>query len=144
VAYCIQPLIVRAFYSFQDSVTPVKIAVAMVGLNVVLNLLLIWPLGTAGLALATAIGAIIQVVILTLILVRRYHLNIKEGLVATTGKTILAATAMTIICQLALKFIPQTGALTEVITIVTLSTATFALTSWLLKNNEVFTLLRSR
>ena len=144
VAYCIQPLIVRSFYAFQDSVTPVKVAVAMVGLNVILNLILIWPLGTAGLALATAIGAAIQVLVLLRIVLRRYQLSIKQGLVATTIKTILAAAIMALICHFTLNAIGPVPVWLEVSLIVVISAAVFAASSWLLKNTEVFALFRSR
>ena len=91
VFFSMQQLLVRAFYSTKDYATPVKIAVAMAGLNLVLNLIfihvpdiyrmhygLVLPgasivdsgsmnslaLGEAGLALATSITAIINVALL--------------------------------------------------------------------------------
>ena len=56
-AYCASHVIIRAFYSIQDTKTPVKVGAGMVGLNLVLNLTLIWFLREGGLALATAISA---------------------------------------------------------------------------------------
>lgn len=50
-------LLVRAFYSLHDTRTPVLITFVTVGLNVVLNLLLIRVLAHAGLALATSLAA---------------------------------------------------------------------------------------
>ncbi len=91
VFFSMQQLLVRAFYSMKDYATPVKIAVAMAGLNLVLNLIFIHvpdiyrmhygvvlpgasivdsgsmnslALGEAGLALATSITAIINVALL--------------------------------------------------------------------------------
>jgi len=140
VAYSIQPLIVRTFYAFQDPITPVKVAVAMVALNLVLNLVFIWPLGTAGLALATAIGATLQLVILSLILIRRYNLSLKQGLLATTLKTIFATIAMTLTTTL----IPQFNPLAQLATMVITAIATFAIVSLLLKNTEALTLFRKK
>jgi putative peptidoglycan lipid II flippase len=59
-AYSMTHVITRAFYAVKDTKTPVKISVAMVALNITLNLILIWPFGVAGLAAATAICAVIQ------------------------------------------------------------------------------------
>jgi putative peptidoglycan lipid II flippase len=70
-AYSMNHLLTRTFYAHQNTLTPMRVAVSMVALNVTLNLLLIWPLGAAGLAWSTAICAAIQSVIL-LRLVRRY------------------------------------------------------------------------
>lgn len=91
VFFSMQQVLVRAFYSIKDYATPVKIAVAMAGLNLVLNLIfinvpdlyrmhygLVLPgvstiglggmnsiaLGEAGLALATSITAVINVALL--------------------------------------------------------------------------------
>ncbi len=47
----------RVYYSFQDTKTPMINGALAVGLNVVLNLLLIKPMGHSGLALATSISA---------------------------------------------------------------------------------------
>ena len=70
-AYSMNHILVRAFYAREDPITPMKISVGMVGLNLVLNLLLIWPLGAAGLAWSTAICAALQTGVL-LLAVRRF------------------------------------------------------------------------
>ena len=70
-AYCGVHVVVRGFYALQDTITPVRIAVRMVLLNIPLNLILIWPLGTAGLALSTAICAALNLAILTRLLNKR-------------------------------------------------------------------------
>lgn len=72
-AYSMTHVITRAFYAKKDAQTPLKISVWMVVLNVSLNFTLVWPMGAAGLALSTAISAIVQN-ILMLIIVRR-HIN---------------------------------------------------------------------
>jgi putative peptidoglycan lipid II flippase len=63
-AYSMTHVLTRAFYAVKDTVTPMKISVLMVGLNLLLNLILIWYLGAAGLAWSTAICAVVQVIIL--------------------------------------------------------------------------------
>jgi putative peptidoglycan lipid II flippase len=59
-AYSMTHVITRAFYAAGDTRTPVRVSVGMVALNITLNLVLVWPLGVAGLAWATAICAILQ------------------------------------------------------------------------------------
>jgi putative peptidoglycan lipid II flippase len=72
-------VLTRAFYARGDAMTPVRTAVAMVGLNFALNITLIWtPLKEAGLAWSTAIAAIVQVFIL-LRLTRRYAAHVVDG-----------------------------------------------------------------
>jgi putative peptidoglycan lipid II flippase len=70
-AYSMNHVLVRSFYAQQSAQTPARVAASLVGLNLVLNLVLIWPLGAAGLAWSTAACQIIQVLIL-LRLARRY------------------------------------------------------------------------
>ncbi|MHB1158013.1 MAG: murein biosynthesis integral membrane protein MurJ [Phycisphaerales bacterium] len=87
-AYSANHILVRAFYAHHNPKTPMRVSVAMVALNIVLNLTLVWiplspgaarlsgsglsTLGAAGLAWSTAICAVVQFLIL-LRLVRRYR-----------------------------------------------------------------------
>ena len=66
-------VIVPAFYSLQDTRTPLKIALICLGANVILNSILIYPLKHAGLALATSLSSILNLVLLS------RKLNIKLG-----------------------------------------------------------------
>ena len=71
-------LLNRTFYALQDTRTPMIIAVASVGLNIILNLLLIGPLRHAGLALGTAIAGMAAALSLL------YMLRRKVGLIGLT------------------------------------------------------------
>lgn len=53
-------VLTSAYFSRQDTRTPVKIALIAMAVNIVLNLVLIWPLAHVGLALATSIGALVN------------------------------------------------------------------------------------
>ncbi len=66
-AGCITPTITRAFYAEQDTKTPVRVSVAAVVANFLLNLALVVPLQEAGLALATSISQVGQLVVLYLL-----------------------------------------------------------------------------
>jgi len=70
-AYSLNQLFTRAFYAHDDTRTPMRVALCTVGLNLVLNLVLIWPLREAGLALATASTALVQTALLGWLLRRK-------------------------------------------------------------------------
>jgi len=55
--FCSAQILARAHYALGDVRTPVRIACVLVIANVGLNLLLVRPLGVAGLALATTLGS---------------------------------------------------------------------------------------
>jgi len=93
-AFCALPVVVRGFYALKDSRTPVKVAACTVGLNLVLNLTLIWPLAEAGLAVATSISAIVQVLVLVWIFSRRESPLRWSTLAATAGRTLPATLLM--------------------------------------------------
>jgi putative peptidoglycan lipid II flippase len=63
-AYSLNHVYTRAFYAKGDTTTPMRLAVAMVGLNLTLNLTLLWWLREAGLAWSTAITATVQCIVL--------------------------------------------------------------------------------
>ncbi|MBN2456443.1 MAG: murein biosynthesis integral membrane protein MurJ [Sedimentisphaerales bacterium] len=91
-----QQILTRAFYSIQDSKTPMRSAMIAVAANVCFNLTLVWFMGTAGLALSTAICSYLQLCILIVVLRKRFGGDILEGLVAILVKTLLA----TLVCWL--------------------------------------------
>jgi putative peptidoglycan lipid II flippase len=90
--FFMQQVVTRAFYSMQDSKMPARSAMIAVCVNIVLNLTLIWFMGTAGLAISTAMCSYLQVAILVTVLRRKLGRSILDGLPTTLAKT-LAATA---------------------------------------------------
>jgi len=56
--------IVPAFYSLQDTWTPLKIALICLGANVIFNTILIFPLKHGGLALATSLSSTLNLILL--------------------------------------------------------------------------------
>ena len=69
-AFSANRVLVSAFYAFQDTTTPVKIATVTLFANVGFSLLLMGPLKHAGLALATSLASSIQFFILVFCLTR--------------------------------------------------------------------------
>jgi putative peptidoglycan lipid II flippase len=53
-------ILTRAFYSLQDMITPLKVFLLCLGVNIVLNFVLIGPLKHRGLALATSLSIILN------------------------------------------------------------------------------------
>lgn len=93
-AYSMQHILVRAFYSLKDAKTPVRIAAFVVGINLILNLALVGPLREAGVALATAVSAAIQVCLLIRALRHRLTPIESRTLRSCAIKTSLSTAAM--------------------------------------------------
>ncbi len=72
-AFVVVKVLAPAFFARGDTGMPVKIGVASVALNLVLNLLFMIPLAHVGPALATSIAAIVNVAGLAIVLRRRGH-----------------------------------------------------------------------
>lgn len=92
-AFEAQLVIVRVYYALQDSRTPMRVALAMVGLNFGLNVTLIWFLREGGIALSTTIAAIVQSAILLGLLRGRLG---RLGL-GDLGKSVLKGAVATLI-----------------------------------------------
>lgn len=71
LAFIAVKVLAPGFYARQDMKTPVRIAMIAMLANIVLNLVLVWPLRHAGLALATSISSYINALLLCGVLMRR-------------------------------------------------------------------------
>jgi putative peptidoglycan lipid II flippase len=71
VAFSVMKVMIPAFYSLQDTKTPVRIAFFAMLLNVLLNFAFFRPLGVGGPALATSLAGVFSAGALTLLFVRR-------------------------------------------------------------------------
>jgi putative peptidoglycan lipid II flippase len=67
-AYAIAKISANVFYSFQDTKTPVKIAILSMILHIILCVFLVRPMGVDGLAFATALSSYFNFFLLTLCL----------------------------------------------------------------------------
>ena len=141
-AYCASHVIIRAFYSIQDTLTPVKVGAGMVGLNLILNLTLIWFLREGGLALATAISATIQIIILFTLLSKKLNITGYKHIITSAIKTFIATFTMYTICWITLKIIPTGDGklmIKSIRLLIPLTSAliTFFTISYLLKSEEL-------
>jgi putative peptidoglycan lipid II flippase len=75
-AYVLIKALVPGFFAREDTVTPVKIAVAALSINLVLNLVLMGPFLHIGIAVATAISAWCNALALAFILKRRGYFTL--------------------------------------------------------------------
>ena len=141
-AYSTSHVIIRAFYSIQDTKTPVKVGAGMVALNLILNLTLIWFLREGGLALATAISATIQIIILFVLLRKKLNITGHKHIITSAIKTLIATFFMYVTCWIMLKIMPTSdGSLMVkfIRLLIPLITAliTFFTVSFLLKSEEL-------
>ena len=72
-------VLVSGFYARQDIKTPVKIALLALLVNIVLNFMLIVPLKHAGLALATAVSALVNASLLFMLLLKDRIIKLQRG-----------------------------------------------------------------
>ena len=111
--YSLNQVFVRAFYARGEAMTPVKVALGMAGLNLVLNLLLIWtPLQVAGLAWSTAICAVLQSIVLYRLLERRLP-GIMNRTVLFALARILVLSVMTAVAAIIAYSIMEPGTRTD-------------------------------
>lgn len=97
-AYAGIKILVSSFYSLKDTFTPVKVASLSVGINIVLNLILMYPLEIGGIALATSISATVNFLLLYYILKRKIGKILKRGFLKTLFKTLSSALLMGGVC----------------------------------------------
>ena len=85
---------VATFYARKDTATPVKAALIGVAVNVALKIALVGSLAQVGLALATAVGAWINLLLVVGFAVRARHLDLDRALLRPTAKFLMAAAVL--------------------------------------------------
>jgi len=94
LSYGVIKILVNGFYSMQDTKTPVKIAAVSLVVNIILSVLLMFPLKVAGLALANSIAGIFNATILLIILRKRIGGFGKKKLVTSFLRILVASLLM--------------------------------------------------
>ncbi len=102
-AFCALPIILRGFYAVGRTQTPSTLAVAMVLLNLFLNLALVWPLAEAGLAASTSVCATLQAVILLVVFSRTISRIDGRSVVAAVFRTAAAVVVMAAVGSAAMR-----------------------------------------
>jgi putative peptidoglycan lipid II flippase len=146
-AFAAVKLIVPAFYSTQDTSTPVRTAIVAMGVNIVLNLVFLFyffaKFKNGGPALASALAAYFNVSVLFVIFRFRFGSLGTREILASMAKIAICAGAMGIVCWSALRysqfdaiehFLPRLAVFIGLILSATLTYLGFA---WLLRCDEV-------
>lgn len=93
-------IVVRVFYSLQDTRTPVKIAIVSLTANIVLCFLLMWPFKHVGLALASSGGSIVNLTLLLVFLRKRLGRIDGRAVLASVTKNLLWSALMAAVVAL--------------------------------------------
>jgi len=104
----------RAFYSLKDMVTPVKVGIYTVMANFILNIILVFPLKESGIALATTVSSILNLVILLYVLGKKsrevipdVQPSILSGFIKGLILPLFCSLLMGAICYLGFRYLPQ-------------------------------------
>lgn len=97
LAYASTRLFATTFYALQDSRTPVRVALVALGANVALGIFLAWWIGTPGIALATALAASLNALVLARRLRARLGGVLPPGVLAGARAMVSAAAVAALI-----------------------------------------------
>lgn len=142
-------VLTRAFYALKDARTPLRISLGMVGLNLVLNLSLIWFLGAAGLAWSTAVCGGLQAVLLITALRRHIDRPVNGGVRRSWANSLLLTSIMAAVLVLIMTVWPDPQGPTAVSAIrlfalVATGIALIAIGGYLTKADELRWLMTGR
>jgi putative peptidoglycan lipid II flippase len=143
-AYSSVRLTASTFYSMGDTRTPVKTSLAAVVVNIVLNLILMKPLGFRGLATAASVSAMVNLFLLLIVLDKRIGPLDRKNIWETFARILSSAVFMGLILWVYLRFfgmnLETTGLFAkigELLVILILGLASYTLISYLLKLKEL-------
>ncbi|MCG8583130.1 MAG: murein biosynthesis integral membrane protein MurJ, partial [Pirellulales bacterium] len=115
-AFCALPVLLRGYYAMHDFATPVRVGIFVVGLNFVLNAVLVWPLAEQGLALATAAAAALHTAVLLWSFARRQSVFVARPLLMTMLRAAAASAAMAVAIWIALDRLSDSAGVGQQIT----------------------------
>ena len=95
---------VATFYARKDTATPVKAALTGVAVNVALKIALVGALAQVGLALATAVGAWINLLLVAGFAVRAGYLDLDRGLTRSLAKFVVCGAVLAAALWFAARF----------------------------------------
>lgn len=97
-AFGANKILQSCFFALKDTATPARVAAAALVSNVLLNLLLIYPLKIAGIALATSLSAFLSLSLLVLFLRRRLGALYEREVLRSLARIIIASSGMGAVC----------------------------------------------
>jgi putative peptidoglycan lipid II flippase len=129
-------LLVSAFYSMHDTMTPVKTAFFALVLNIILNIALMHPLKVGGLALATSVSAIVNFFMLYVLLGKRLGDLGSRQAIDSFLRVSLASAIMALVLKLILVYTAHLTLLNLILAIIG-GMIVFLAASHILKVNEL-------
>ena len=97
-AYILIKVLVTCFFAREDTKTPLYVSIVSVVANIILSLILIQSMREIGIALATAISAWLNALLLYVILKIRDNITLDSRLISNSVKTIICSIIMGITC----------------------------------------------
>lgn len=146
-AFCGLLIVQRGYYAIGDRITPLKIGLSVVLVNVGLNFGLIFVIGGRGLALSTSLCGILQFGLCLLFIQDRVGRLPWWSLASNVGRAVLATVGMTVAAgwvlqQLAAGAVNSSGRLLQLGVTILAAIASYALLAAILRLDEFWMLLR--
>ena len=140
-------IVQRGYYAIGDRITPLKIGLRIVLVDLVLNLTLVFWIGGRGMALSTSLCGILQFGWCLLLIQDRIGRMPWRSLVSSAGRAIAASAGMSLVASWTLQWLSpravnSSGRLLQLGATVLAAVVTYALLAWLLRLNEFWMLLR--
>ncbi|UZW76855.1 murein biosynthesis integral membrane protein MurJ [Alkalimarinus sediminis] len=107
MAFMLIKVLAPGYFSRQDTKTPVKIGVVAMVVNMVFNLILIWPLAHTGLALATSLSAWLNAYLLYRGLQKERVYWLQEGWARFISQLLFSLIVMSLVVAAILNFLPS-------------------------------------
>ena len=147
-AFSASRVMLSAFYAFQDTKTPVKVATITMVANGLLSLLLMGPLRHGGLALSLSLSSTVQLLLLIVLLRKRGDLFDFQSMISAGARSLAAAAVMGIVLyELNEKWLSRTApghvwALALTLTgVIVVGAAVYFLAAWIFRCPEISSIL---
>jgi putative peptidoglycan lipid II flippase len=147
ISFSLLKILIPIFYANQDMKTPVRIGIACMCLGVILKIILMWPLRHAGIALATVITTSLEVVVLAVLVHRRFGSPAWNNIFNSFLKMLIAAVIMSVVAvvtkNVAESFLVSYGASVQITRLLSLAAAiglailTYVLAAFILRCQEL-------
>jgi len=141
-------IVAAAFFALQDARTPVRIAIISIAANIFLGIILMKPLAHGGLALATSLASILNLGLLMYALRARLGSLGWKDIARSAGKAFFCSLVMGIVVWASARtLIPPgsgtfSGLLIGVVASIGIGLCIYGVTSFVLKSQELSTVLR--
>jgi putative peptidoglycan lipid II flippase len=139
-AHATVEIVTRAYYALHDTSTPVVIGVLAMAANIVLSLILVRPMGYAGLALANSLATIAEMSALIVIMRRRLGGIEGKTMALSMGRIAVGSVGMGWAAWEVARLLAPRGVLIQVSGAVLVAGAVYAVASTALGSAEVRTL----